>query len=67
MNTMKMNIKLHVTFYKGVYHGMFREKTLERVEFDHICNDSRNAFAEAYDEAVKRGHNPMKNIKIEAV
>lgn len=60
-------MKLHVTFYKEVYHGMFSEKTLERVEFDHISNDSRDAFAEAYDEALERGHNPLKNLRIEVV
>lgn len=46
---------------------MFSEKTLERVEFDHISNDSRDAFAEAYDEALERGHNPLKNLRIEVV
>lgn len=60
-------MKLHVTFYKEVYHGMFSEKTLERVEFDHISNDSRDAFAEAYDEALERGHNPLNNIIIKTV
>lgn len=58
-------MKLHVTFYKQVFHGM-NPKTLEKEEFDYI-GDSKTALFDAYDEAVKRGHNPMKNINIEAV
>lgn len=46
---------------------MFSEKTLEKIEFVHISKDSKNPFADAYDEAIRRGHNPMKNIEIEAL
>lgn len=60
-------MKMHVVFYKEVYHGMFSEKTLEKIEFAHISKDSKNPFADAYDEAIRRGHNPMKNIEIKAL
>lgn len=54
--------KLHVTFYKEASHGL-NERTLERIEF-YYTTSSETAFFDAYDEAVKRGHDPQKHIQI---
>ena len=46
----------HITFYKKV--SDFRGRThMEKVEFDF-----KGSWQEAAEEAVRRGHNPNKNI-----
>lgn len=56
----------HVTFYKETFHGMDEKGTLEKVEFYYVTK-KRASFEDIYDEAVRRGHNPIKNLKIEVV
>lgn len=53
-----------VTFYKEVFQGM-KEKKLEKVTF--IYGDHKASMFDAYDEAVKRGHNPEKVILVERI
>lgn len=50
---------IHVIFYKKVHH-IFGETEMVKVEFDYFGDD----YNAAYDEALKRGHNPNKNIKM---
>lgn len=54
--------ELHVTFFKEASHGL-DGRILERIEFDYPSS-SETAFFDAYDEAVKRGHDPQKHIQI---
>lgn len=60
---------LLVTFYKEVFNGM-DDKTLEKVEFNHKKDVNKSDYenmTDAYDIAVRRGHNPSKNISIKEV
>lgn len=54
-------------FTKKYTTGCFLRKPWKKIEFVHISKDSKNPFADAYDEAIRRGHNPIKNIEIEAL
>jgi hypothetical protein len=50
---------IHVIFYKKVHH-FFGETEMVKVEFNYLGDD----YNAAYEEALKRGHNPNKNIKM---
>lgn len=50
---------IHVIFYKKVDH-FFGKSEMVKVEFDFFGED----YNAAYEEALKRGHNPIKNIKM---
>ena len=57
-----MKQKYRVTFYKKVTRGM-DDPTLEKVSF--VCHVA--SMFDAYDEAVKRGHNPFKRIEVDRI
>lgn len=62
-------MKIIVTFFKPVTDIRLREHQ-EKVCFEYQCDDNKS-YAEncgdAYSEAVKRGHNPYKQIRFKAV
>lgn len=60
-------MRYHVTFYKETFHGMDGKGTLEKVQFYYVTKNKRVSFGDVYEEAVKRGHNPLKNLRIEVV
>lgn len=53
---------IQVTFYKKVDH-IFGEPTMQKVEFTH----NGDKYEDAFDEALKLGHNPFKNIRMKYV
>ena len=60
---------LLVTFYKDVFHGM-DDKTLEKVEFEYKKDANKSDYenmTDAYDIAVSKWHNQMKNISIKEI
>lgn len=57
-----MKERFRVTFYKKIFHGM-DNASFEKASFI----GSFSTMFDAYDEAVRRGHNPARNILVERV
>lgn len=60
---------LKVTFFKEKVN-FFGEQSLKKVEFDYECDNKKSIYeneCEAFDIAVEKGHNPIRNIKFDII
>lgn len=60
---------LKVTFFKEKVY-FFGEQSLKKVEFDYECDNKKSIYeneCEAFDIAVEKGHNPIRNIKFDII
>lgn len=66
---MKKVTVLKVTFFKEKVN-FFGEQSLKKVEFDYECDNKKSIYeneCEAFDIAVEKCHNPIRNIKFDII
>lgn len=62
--------KIKVEFYKEVRNERGCDTHMEKVTFLHECHPNTPYIEDvdaAFSEAVARGHNPIKNIRMTAI